>query len=191
MMIVILAAGAAERMGRQKLLLPIDGRPMLQHVLDRAAAWPVVVVSGHEVAPTLGSTPFRIVRNDAPERGMSHSLRLGNAVVPDELPIAVLLGDLPDMTADSIGAVLGAYDDSVDVVLGRCGETLVHPVVFGPRARRMIADLPDGDTIKRLRDNDQLRRRIVDVDRGALTDIDTPADYHRRTQQNGDPVKMP
>ena len=31
---VVLAAGMAVRMGRQKLLLPLDGKPMLTHVLE-------------------------------------------------------------------------------------------------------------------------------------------------------------
>jgi molybdenum cofactor cytidylyltransferase len=185
MTIVILAAGAARRMGKQKLLLPVDGRPMIQCVLDAAAAWPVIVVTGDEVAPTLGATALRIVRNDAPERGMSHSLKLGNAVIADGEPIAVLLGDLPDISPAAIATVIAAYDDSVDVVIPQCGQTFVHPVVFGPRARRKIAALPDGDTIGRLRDDASLHRRIVEVGAGCLTDIDTPADYTERIGGGG------
>jgi molybdenum cofactor cytidylyltransferase len=180
MTIVILAAGAAQRMGRQKLLLPIDDRPMIAHVLEAAAAWPLVVVAGDEVAPTLGHMSLRIVRNDAPERGMAHSLYLGNAVVNETEAIAVLLADLPDITPSAIAAAIEAYDDTVDVVIPRCGETFGHPVVFGPRARRKIAALPDGDTLHRLRDDPDLRRRVVAADSGCLTDIDTPSDYTER-----------
>jgi CTP:molybdopterin cytidylyltransferase MocA len=180
MTIVILAAGAALRMGTQKLLLPIDGRPMIQRVVDAAAAWPVVVVAGDEVASALRSMPVRVVRNTAPERGMSHSLMLGNAVIDEAGPIAILLADLPDLTPAAIADVIAAYDDGIDVVVPRCGERFVHPVVFGPRARRKIAALPDGDTIKRLRDDPSLRRRLVQADAAALRDIDTPGDYRAR-----------
>jgi molybdenum cofactor cytidylyltransferase len=180
MTIVILAAGAARRMGKQKLLLPIDGRPMIQHVLDAAAAWPLVVVAGAEVAAALQPTLLRIVRNDAPERGMSHSLALGNSVIDDAEPIAVLLADLPDITSQTIASVIAAYGDTIDVVAPRCGETSVQPVVFGPRARRKISTLPDGDTIHRLRDDPSLRRRVVEADSGSLSDIDTPSDYTER-----------
>ena len=45
MTIVILAAGASRRMGRQKLLLPIDGQPMIERAVAAAAAWPTVVVT--------------------------------------------------------------------------------------------------------------------------------------------------
>jgi molybdenum cofactor cytidylyltransferase len=181
MIIVILAAGVARRMGQQKLLLPVDGEPLIQRVLAAAAPWHVVVVTGEDVAVTLGATPFCIVRNDAPERGMAHSLRLGNAVVPDNEPIAVLVADLPDVTTASIERVINAYDDSVDVVVPSCEGIFAHPVIFGPRARAMIADLDDGDTIHRLRDDARLRRRIVETHHSALRDIDTPHDYAQRT----------
>jgi CTP:molybdopterin cytidylyltransferase MocA len=167
-------------MGKQKLLLPIDGQPMIRRVLAAASAWPVVVVAGDDVAPELGSTEVCIVRNATPERGMSHSLYLGNAVIPDGEPIAVLLGDLPDITPAAIETVVSAYDDTVDIVVPSCDEQLAHPVVFGPRARRKIVDLADGDTIDRLRDDPHLRRRTVVTDRCALHDIDTPVEYARR-----------
>lgn len=180
MTIVILAAGASRRMGRQKLALLVDGRPIVLRVVDAAAAWPTIVVAGAEVARLLDPAALRIVRNDAPERGMSHSLTLGNAVVDRAEPIAVLLGDLPDITPAAIATVLAGYDEAVDVVIPRCGQSFGHPVVFGPRARRKIAELPEGDTIKVLRDDAQLRRRIVETDRTSLTDIDSPSDYARR-----------
>jgi molybdenum cofactor cytidylyltransferase len=180
MTILILAAGASRRMGTQKLLLPIDGLPLIERTIAAAAAWPVVVVAGDEVAYALGATTLCIVRNASPERGMAHSLALGNAVIPDGEPIAVLLADLPDITADAIAAVIDAYDDTVDVVVPRCGDQFAHPVVFGPLARRGIPALPDGDTIKRLRDDPRLRRRSVEVGRCGLTDIDTPDEYAAR-----------
>lgn len=181
MTIVILAAGAARRMGSQKLLLPIDGRPMIAHVLAAAAGWPIVVVSGAELEPLLTALPLRIVRNVAPERGMSHSLALANAVIAPSEAIAVLLGDLPDITPAAVAAAIDAYDETVDVVVPRCGDAFGHPVVFGPHARRKIAALADGDTIRELRDDPGLRRRMLPADPGALTDIDTPDDYAQRT----------
>jgi CTP:molybdopterin cytidylyltransferase MocA len=183
MTIVILAAGAARRMGSPKLLLPIDGQPMIECVLAAARDWPVVVVAGDDVAPTLGEADVRIVRNDAPERGMAHSLRLANAVIPAREPIAILLADQPDITSEVIARVIAAYDDAIDVVVPTCEGVLAHPVIFGPRARRKIADLADGDVIKRLRDDTDLARRVVELNMSALHDIDTPHDYAQRAGQ--------
>ncbi len=180
MTIVILAAGTARRMGRQKLLLPVDGRSIVERVIDAARAWPTVIVTSAQVTQLLDPAALRIVRNDAPDRGMSHSLKLANATIDPIEPIAVVLGDLPDITAQAIAGVVRAYDDTIDVVVPRCGDAFAHPVVFGPRARRKIEALPDGDTIKHLRDDPGLARRFVDGDQSALIDVDTPSDYARR-----------
>jgi molybdenum cofactor cytidylyltransferase len=183
MNVVILAAGRAQRMGRQKLLLPIDGRPMLVRVIDAAAAWPTVVVAAPDIATVLRDAPVRIVRNESPERGMTHSLRLANEAVPIDEPMAVLLGDLPDITRADIARVIAAYDESIDIVVPRAGDLPAHPVVFGPFARTKIAALPDGDTLRDLRDDPSLRRRVLDVDT-ALADIDTPEDYASRATRS-------
>jgi molybdenum cofactor cytidylyltransferase len=179
--IVVLAAGTSRRMGQTKLLLPIDGRAIIDHVVAAAAAWPIVVVASAAVAASLDAQIVRVVLNAAPERGMAHSLALADALIDATQPIAVLLADLPDITPAAIASALTAYDDSVDIVIPRCGDSFAHPVVFGPRARQKIAALPDGDTIKRLRDDPALLRRFVATDARALVDIDTPLDYLRRT----------
>jgi len=181
MTIVVLAAGASRRMGTTKLLLPIDGRPIIERVLQAAAGWPIVVVAGERVASRLDQGGLYVVKNTAPERGMSHSLALADAVIEAAQPIAVLLADLPDITPAAIAAALEAYDDSIDIVVPRCGELYAHPVVFGPRARRKIGALPDGDTIKHLRDDPALQRRFIETAACAHRDIDTPLDYARRT----------
>lgn len=40
---VVLAAGMAVRMGRQKLLLPLDGKPMLTHKAGSGRQFPLQV----------------------------------------------------------------------------------------------------------------------------------------------------
>ena len=168
-------------MGRQKLLEPIDGRPLIRRAVDAASRWPTVVVASVPVAAALRDAAVRIIPNDEPERGMSRSLQLADAAVAPGEPIAVLLGDLPDCDAAAIARVIDAYDPSVDVVVPRVGTRFGHPVVFGPAARRKIADLPAGDTIHRLRNDETLRRRVLDVpDDAAFTDIDTEAELAER-----------
>ena len=157
---------------------------MIAHALDAAAAWPVVVVASAAVAAEIAATPrpgVRVVRNDEPDRGMTHSLALADAAIARDEPIAVLLADMPDCDGAAIARVVDAYDVATDVVVPRAGERFGHPVVFGPIARERIAALPEGDALHRLRDDATLRRRIVDVpDARAFADIDTEADLRAR-----------
>lgn len=168
-------------MGRQKLLLPIDGEPMIARVIDATSAWTTVLVASTDLATVLRDAPVRIVRNDAPERGMTHSLRLANETISDDEAIAIVLGDLPDLTQAAIARAIAAYDETIDVVVPRNAKRFAHPIVFGPRARARIAALPDGDTLRGLRDDPTLRRREIEVAlHDAPADIDTPADYAAR-----------
>jgi CTP:molybdopterin cytidylyltransferase MocA len=158
---------------------------MILRAVGAAAAWPTVVVASPPVAAALADQPVQIVPNNAPERGMNHSLALADAAIAPDEPIAVLLGDLPDCGAATIARVIGAYDGDADVLVPRAGTRFGHPVVFGPRARRRIAELGDGDGLQRIRDDATLRRRFVDLDdAGAFDDIDTEAELAARRAGN-------
>ena len=85
---LILAAGRSTRFGANKLLADVDGRPMLQHVLDLAAAAGLDSGRGRRRVPvTRPSTPSltwrgeQVVVNPDPERGLSSSVqaRIGRA----------------------------------------------------------------------------------------------------------------
>ena len=39
----VLAAGTSSRMGAQKLVLPLAGRPLVEHALDAACGYPTVI----------------------------------------------------------------------------------------------------------------------------------------------------
>jgi molybdenum cofactor cytidylyltransferase len=114
---LVLAAGASSRFGSPKLLAPLHGQPVLQHVLDALAdAWleDVVVVLGADADVIEHAIAWRAERrvvNPRPEDGLSSSLRVGldAAVdVPRADAVLVLLGDQPAVRPDAISAVVAA-----------------------------------------------------------------------------------
>jgi CTP:molybdopterin cytidylyltransferase MocA len=163
------------------LLEEIDGRPMIRRAVEAAAAWPTVVVASATIAEMLARENVRIVPNGEPDRGMSHSLRLADAAIAPDEPIAIMLGDLPDCDGAAIARVVNAYDPAFDVLVPRAGKRLGHPVIFGPAARAKIRDLADGDTQSTLRDDPSLRKRFLDVDDPRpFEDIDTEDELRAR-----------
>jgi CTP:molybdopterin cytidylyltransferase MocA len=177
---VILAAGASSRFGSSKAAVRIGSRTMLQVVVDAATAAglsPVIVV-----APTSLAVPesAEAVRNDAPEQGMSRSLRVGIAAVPPDAEAAVvLLADQPTITVEQLRALDG-WRGGTPVVATRSDGVLGPPVLVEREGFHLVASV-GGDAGLRdlLRSDPSL---VTAVEHDAVPDIDTPADLERITE---------
>jgi len=181
---IILAAGTSSRMGRNKLTLPLHGKPMVAHAVEAALAAhldPVIVVTGHDAAAVrqaLGRAPVRFVQNEDFAQGLSTSLRAGiQAVTPDCEGAVVLLGDMPRITAPLIEKVVAAFNPAEDqaICVATAGGERGHPVLWG---RQFFTELErlEGDAGAR---SVMLRYPglVCEVEAGdaaPLTDIDTP-----------------
>ena len=137
---LIVAAGLGRRFGRPKATAIFHGRPLLAHVTDLATAVglsPVLaVVQPGPVVPE-GVTP---IPNANPERGLSSSLRLGIAAVPESHAALILLVDQPTMPVTSARAVLSARGTH-PIVAAEAGGRLAPPVLIEPEAFRWVAEL--------------------------------------------------
>jgi molybdenum cofactor cytidylyltransferase len=183
---VVLAAGMASRMGRQKLLLPVaGGRPLIRLSVERVLAAgldDVVVVLGRDadaVGAALAGLPVRTVVNPRYAEGQSTSLRAGlDALPPETEAVVVALGDqpLPDHTL--IGQLVSAFRASGrPIVVPRYRDGRGNPVLF---AAGLFDELRavTGDTGGRgVVASDPGRVAEVPVDRPMPPDVDTWADY--------------
>ncbi len=188
---VVLAAGRGVRFGGAKLLAPLDGLPLLQHVLDAAAAaglGDVVVVLGDAADELERAISWRAesrVRNAAPERGISSSLQVGlGALRPDIDAALILLGDQPRVRAEVIGRLIDAAgvaeraSDRPIVVPRYSGSQGPNPALFLREAWPLV------DTLKGDRGMGPLIAARPELVRevpvaGDNPDVDTPADLER------------
>ncbi|HET9458329.1 MAG TPA: XdhC family protein [Candidatus Limnocylindrales bacterium] len=150
---IVLAAGAASRFGSPKALARLDGRPILEHVLDAvrsAGIEDIVVVLGHaaqEIEDGIDWLDERRVRNPDP-RFLSGSLQVGLAAVADLDPpvrgVVIALGDQPRTRPEVIRALIGAAreTDRPVVVDGRA--SFATPERFPPdQIDRLVVGWPD------------------------------------------------
>src|SRR5216110_2988256 len=98
---VVLAAGASRRMGRNKMLLELEGEPLVRRAARRAleaGLTPVVVVLGHEAdraRAALAGLRVEIALNPDFTGPTSRSLHAGLDLLGQDVDAAVvLLGDM-------------------------------------------------------------------------------------------------
>lgn len=182
---IVLAAGRSSRMGeRNKLLVEVDGAPMIAHAIDALLATPVrpvVVVTGHDddrVRAALAGREVIFVHNPRFAEGMSTSLRAGIGQLGEDVDGAlVCLGDMPRVRPAHLEALLGAFDPAGGRAI--CVPTWErrrgNPVLF---ARRFFAEMRviEGDVGARalIEKHASAVCHVPMPDRGVTLDVDTP-----------------
>ena len=202
---VLLAAGASTRFGSPKMLalVPPDGRPMLEHVVDtwrRARFAEIVVVLGcgatalretieerflrvNEDGGNGGrGTLVRFVENPDWESGMFSSVRAGLAAIrPESTHAALSPADLPFLGESSLRTVLEAVNlpeaDSRTLLVPVCGRRRGHPLVIPAALVARVLSWPSGERLNRLfAEPDVKVLHLEGFDETVLADVDRPAD---------------
>ena len=173
---LLLAAGASRRMGRQKLLIPLGGKPMVAHVAEaaRAAGLPLLLVTGGDAdAVRAAAGDVAAVHADRHGLGLAESLKAGLRAAPAGWDgLLVLLGDMPKVRPDTLRSLAGAL----------AGAEMVVPVHGGRRgnpagfARRRWPDLLALEGDRGARDLLADAVAVPVDDAGVLVDYDVPED---------------
>jgi bifunctional UDP-N-acetylglucosamine pyrophosphorylase/glucosamine-1-phosphate N-acetyltransferase len=122
--VVILAAGQGKRMNSDlpKVLQPLAGRPLLQHVISAAQALNpghIYVVYGHggvQVQTALADEAVEWVLQ-ADQLGTGHAVMQAMCVIPDDHTVLVLYGDVPLIGANSLEKLVAAAGQGALAVL--------------------------------------------------------------------------
>ena len=183
---IVLAAGLARRMGRQKLLLQLQGKPVVRWAVERLLprVEDLVVVTGRDdasVRDALAGLAVRFASNPRPQEGQGSSIAVGVGVLdPRARAVLIALGDQPKTPDRVVPALLAAIAQS--------GKPIVVPVFQGVQgtpvifAREIFSELSQltGDAGAR----SVVEARPERVERVAFDfpmppDVDTPEDYAR------------
>ncbi len=181
---VVLAAGLARRMGRQKLLLQLQGKPVVRWAVEHVVSHveDVVIVTGPDesaLRQALEGLTVRFVVNPRPQDGQGTSIAAGVAALkPWTTAALIALGDQPRMPAAVVPALLEA--------LRRSGKAIVAPLYQGVQGTPVVfssevfAELRalKGDAGARavVKENPE-RVELVAFDLAMPPDVDTPEDY--------------
>jgi molybdenum cofactor cytidylyltransferase len=186
---IVLAAGESRRMGGiNKLMLAVEGEPLLRHTVKTLLAsrlGEVVVVLGHQAEEArilLHELEVRTVVNSHYREGQMSSVHCGLETLTRPCDgVMICLVDQPLLTAQDIDVLIDAF--------GRRGASILVPTYEGRRGNPVVlayahrAEILGGGRnlgCKRLiESNPQLVSTVeMDVDH-VVFDLDTPEDYAR------------
>ncbi len=178
---IIMAGGASTRMGQDKSLLSIEGRPMIQHVCDQLRDhFDEVVVSANDPA-RYAFLGLRVVPDRQPDMGPLMGLASTLATATHELAFAVAC-DIPCIDLNLVHRMLNlasGYDAVVPRVALADGPHLepLFAVYRKSIADRMLELLDQGERrLRRLFDTSRVR--FVDVKADASPrNLNTKEDY--------------
>lgn len=134
---VVLAGGKSSRMGGgDKALLPLGGRPLLAHVIERLAPQVAEIVlnanddPGRFAAFGLPHVPDRLAGKMGPLAGVHASLAWAEANRPESPFVVTVAADTPFFPADLVSRLCAATDKESPTLVVARSESGVHPV-FG------------------------------------------------------------
>ena len=157
---LILAAGGSSRMGDQnKLMMPFQGKPMLNHVVNASLNSNLThtfVVVGHqssEIKNLVQSDDIQCVENEQWETGMASSIVAGISQLKQFDGFLILLGDMPLVTPKLINEII--FHGSADKIVIPIKDGLHgNPVFFGSKFRDELLTLyGDSGAKKVIQDN--------------------------------------
>ena len=192
--VVILAAGASERLGECKALVDLGGQSALLRLIGAARLaqdGEICVVSGAHharIAAALEREPpgprVRLVYNEGWHTGRSGSLALAAAALPDRA-LLVAPVDVPLVSHPVFESLLRAWAQAGDPPRGwlapyiELGRRYGHPLILGRELAREISTCAPDAPLRDLRARADSLWGVSVLDPAILDDLDTQADLAR------------
>src|SRR5262249_45943203 len=190
---LILGAGASQRLGPPKQLLPFRGTTLLGWVVqqaERAANLDEVVVvlgrAADEIREQVDFGAARVVENPVFTEGCASSYKAGLAAMNLETrALMIILGDRPGITPEVIDRLAEEWRGTESLILlcsynGRRG----HPMIFAQPMFEQLAALHGDKAAWKLVDANAAVVQEVRFDLPFPDDINTAEDFERITKTN-------
>jgi molybdopterin-guanine dinucleotide biosynthesis protein A len=184
--VIILAGGGSSRMGRDKTMLPVAGKPMIKHIYEQLRPYfAQTLVSSNNAAAHdfLGAT---VVADDVAGRGPMMGVVSALRASANDVNFVVAC-DMPEIDTALMRAILrqaGEYD----AVVPRVGVDLYEPLfaVYRKSALPAMEGLLRSGNNKMIDSYSRCRVRYVDLPGRQFRNINTKAEYSGLVEERGD-----
>lgn len=187
--VLILAAGAATRMKRAKMLLPFASATILSHIVQEVQAIQpdsICLVTGcyhNEILNCINTSQLDIVYNENWRDGMAGSIRLGLSALlqkyPDLTWVLIVVSDQPYLNRELLtGMVTAQAESQKGIVAAKYQEITGTPVLFNQQYFEQLQQLQGDKGAGIILQQNPEDIATVSFPLGVV-DIDTPEDYER------------
>ena len=174
--VVILAAGVGKRMRSRlpKVLHPLAGKPLIDHVLDTARSLPgaarVCVVYGHggDSVPSRTQAPDITFALQDPQLGTGHAVQQALPHLDPQAPTLVLYGDVPMVRTETLVALLAAAGDGLGVLTVALSDPTGYGRILRDDGGRMIGIVEEKDASTQQRQLCEVNTGIMVLPKGHL-----------------------
>lgn len=190
---IILAAGASTRMNRQKLLLPFNGKTIIETVVENVARSVnsniLVVLGSHreQIREQIVNYNVKFCINANYTDGMLSSVICGFRALPEEAKVALIfLADQPQIPSPVTDLVIETWQKSgKGIVIPTFNGKRGHPVLIETRYKTEIEKLDPEKGLRVLAE--KFKNDVYEVECSIpeiLRDIDTPEEYQYEINKN-------
>ena len=183
---IVLAAGLSTRMGTQKLLLPFEGKTIIEKVVENilgAGIDRIKVILGSdrdEISEALKLMPVDFVMNENYQEGMHTSVISGVKALPlNAGAVLIFLGDQPFIPFNVTQQVVDAWKtDGKGIVIPLFEGRRAHPPLYDLKYRNELSNLDPAEGLRSVAKN--FPWDICEVETSCpqiVRDIDTKNDY--------------
>jgi len=156
---ILMASGFSRRFGgRNKLLIPFNGKPLASYTLELATAMDfnggIFFICARDDVAALALEPtvirntapeLKVIKNTAPEKGLCESVRLGVEAAGDADYFLFFPCDMPFLDTNTVHGILDARKNG-RIVEPRCQGRPGNPCLFSATFREELLSLKEGET---------------------------------------------
>lgn len=181
--LVVMASGLGKRFGGNKLMEPLEGKPLIQWILDTTDDLfekRVVVTRSDDVKALCDALSIDCILHELPNR--NDTIRLGLSSLMDDIDYCFFTpGDQPLISKESIVKMINEVKNNSDMIIRTSFDSLVGTPVGFPRVFfDELLNLPKktgGNYI--IKKNIELVESVQVKNEYELWDIDTASDLSR------------
>jgi len=184
---VVLAGGQSTRMGRDKALLPVSGRPMIEHIVSQLRPHFSQILVSADDASKFSFLDLEVVPDRRPRQGPMMAISSALERSRNDLCFVVSC-DVPRLPAPLMLRLLREARGGADVVVPVDHNSLYEPLfaVYRRRIKPLLDRALEQQVRRIVRIYEDCDVKTVQLAEGeAPLNLNTPVDYERFTREEG------